>query len=353
MLEKNNCIYTDNGSVLLKCPQKTEGRIIIPEGTLGIKEEAFKGCTKITSVEFPHSLKRIGSRSFQGCKSIFTIKLPDSVDYIGEFAFKNCVSLQQFFVPQQLTELKCGVFEDCMMLQNIELSKSRIKRIGDNCFKGCLSFEKFFIPQIVEVVGRAFIDCMCLKRVILESSCTAISRDAFRGCEDEMTIMILNDSPEIYNRKDYNSKVPVSSSTNCIRKIKKRQLSGKHAVTAELQLWLPEGTEIIEESAFQGSTGLIEISIPTTMKRIEMYAFAGCTRLETVTIKEGVEYIGTLAFKDCKGLRSLDLPDTLKTIGKNAFEGCENLERISMSRNTEIADDNGLGVPMSCVQIRE
>lgn len=354
MTVKNNCIYTDDGSVLLKCPKEAEGRVVIPEGTLGIKEEAFKGCKKITSVVFPHSLKKIGRRSFQGCKSIFSIKLPENVNHIGEYAFKSCVALRQVSLPSQLTELKRGVFEDCMMLSCIKLSKSGIQRIEDNCFKDCYSLEKFFIPKVVTFVGKAFVDCMHLKKVTIESGCTAVDKDAFRGCAEEMTIMLLNVSPEIYNSK-YNkkSKSLTSSRTKTIRKIQKKQFSGKHAITTgELQLWLPEGIESIEESGFQGSTTLIEISTPTTMKKIGMYAFAGCTRLETVTIKEGVEYIGSFAFRDCKGLKSLDLPDSLKTIGKNAFAGCENLERISMSRDTEIADDDALGVPMSCIQIR-
>lgn len=348
----SNLFYSDDGAVLLSCPKDTIGKVEIHEGTQGIMQQAFKGCKKITSVAFPDSLERIGERAFQGCESLMFIKFPDNVKYVGEFAFRDCIRLQHVAFSAHLKELKKGVFQGCMALRNVNISDSGVERIEDNCFKDCWSLEKIIIPQDVTYIGNAFVDCMNLEKVIIESGDTTISKDAFRGCSRKMKITIINVSSEIFNR-EYRKKPPTSSRTKRISKIRKGQFGGKNAINkGELQLWLPETIEAIEEKGFLGSTALIEIGIPGTVKYIGMYAFSGCTRLGKVTIKEGVEHMGAFEFDDCKELKSIVLPDSLKSIGRKAFTGCERLERISISKDTIIADD-AFGSTMPCVQIRE
>ena len=353
MRKIRNLFYSDDGTVLLSCPKDIIGKVVVHEGTQGIMQQAFKGCKQITSVVFPDSLERIGERAFLGCESLKFIKLPDNVNYVGEYAFKDCIRLQYVVFSTHLKELKKGVFQGCMSLRNVNLSDSGVETIENNCFKDCWSLEKINIPQSITYIGNAFVDCMNLEKVTVESGNTVIYKDAFRGCSRKMAITIFNVPLEIFNREYNKKKTPTSSSAKRINKIRKGQFGGKNAINkGELQLWLPETIEAIEEKGFQGSTTLIEIGIPGTVKYIGMYAFSGCTRLGKVTIKEGVEHMGAFAFEDCKELKSIVLPDSLKSIGRKAFTGCDHLERISISKVTKIADD-AFGPAMPCVQIRE
>ena len=56
--------------------------IIIPEGITSIDENAFEGCTNLTTVILPGSLKHIGRNAFVDCKSLKTTVLPESISAI-------------------------------------------------------------------------------------------------------------------------------------------------------------------------------------------------------------------------------------------------------------------------------
>ena len=50
-----------------------KGKYVIKEGTVGIADHAFDGCTNLTNIKIPNSLKYIGDRSFDTgrCKICF------------------------------------------------------------------------------------------------------------------------------------------------------------------------------------------------------------------------------------------------------------------------------------------
>jgi hypothetical protein len=54
--------------------------------------------------------------------------------------------------------------------------------------------------------------------------------------------------------------------------------------------------------------------------RIGNMAFAGLSRLESVTIEEGVTYIPLAAFANCEELRSMTIPRSIEEIGGYAFQ---------------------------------
>ena len=78
----------------------------------------------------------------------------------------------------------------------------------------------------------------------------------------------------------------------------------------------------IRRSAFWGRTGLISVTIPDSVTRIEQYAFQNCTDLKNVTIGKNVTDIDNNAFDGCTGLTSIIIPDSVARIGDRAFYGC-------------------------------
>ena len=104
----------------------------------------------------------------------------------------------------------------------------------------------------------------------------------------------------------------------------------------------------IDESAFEGCTGLTSINIPDSVTRIGGAAFEGCKNLTSVTIgnsvisiagrvftdctsltniniPESMTYIGFLVFFHCTSLKIITIPDSVTSIGRNAFSGCTDL----------------------------
>lgn len=88
-----------------------------------------------------------------------------------------------------------------------------------------------------------------------------------------------------------------------------------------------EGIDTIN-GAFNGASGLMSVSLPSTLRKITDYAFAGCVSLKTIVIPDGVTEIGDSAFSGCTGIETLVLPSSLQLIGNSAFEGCTGLRGI-------------------------
>lgn len=84
----------------------------------------------------------------------------------------------------------------------------------------------------------------------------------------------------------------------------------------------------IGDNAFNKSTGLFNVIIPSTIKTIGNYAFAGCTGLTSITIPNSVNTLGNYAFQNCSSLASVDIPNSVTSIGNRLFQGCVRLTSV-------------------------
>ena len=78
-------------------PQNTT--ITVKDGTKGIGDYAFSGCTNLTSITIPDSVTSIGDWTFENCTSLASITIPNSVTSIGFQAFSDCTSLTSITIP--------------------------------------------------------------------------------------------------------------------------------------------------------------------------------------------------------------------------------------------------------------
>lgn len=86
-------------------------------------------------------------------------------------------------------------------------------------------------------------------------------------------------------------------------------------------------------SGFAYQKEIRTLTIPASVKRIEMSAFEGCEYLQEIHFSEGLEEIGAYAFQDCTSLRSIELPQSVKSIRGCAFCNCEKARTLSISSN--------------------
>lgn len=76
-------------------------------------------------------------------------------------------------------------------------------------------------------------------------------------------------------------------------------------------------------------TGTSEnVSIPSSVKKIESEAFADNKTIKSVTIGNGVKSIGSCAFEGCSALQSVIIPDSVEEIGQAAFASCPSLSNV-------------------------
>ena len=86
----------------------------------------------------------------------------------------------------------------------------------------------------------------------------------------------------------------------------------------------PSTLEEIGQYAFRYCNSLMcEISLPHSLKRIEVNAFLSSAIKGNLALPEGLEYIGDCAFDGCSGLTgSLTIPSGVHIIYSGAFSGC-------------------------------
>lgn len=83
-------------------------------------------------------------------------------------------------------------------------------------------------------------------------------------------------------------------------------------------------------NAFANCTGLVSISLPSTMTTLGNYLFEGCSSLISVTLPSDTYSLPMGCFKDCIALESIEVGAGFGTIGGNAFEGCTALKTVDI-----------------------
>lgn len=111
-------------------------------GLQHLADDAFSGCTKLTSVLLPRKLQTIGARAFAGCQSLSEFVLPDYLTAIGAEAFSGCAALAALSLPETITAVEAGTFRGCTALTSFDLPVS-IVRLGDGAFAGCTQLQTF------------------------------------------------------------------------------------------------------------------------------------------------------------------------------------------------------------------
>jgi hypothetical protein len=67
---------------------------MIIENSTTLPNNAFYGCSSLTSIIIPNNVTSIGSSAFSGCSSLTSITIPNSVTSIGDNAFYGCSELK-------------------------------------------------------------------------------------------------------------------------------------------------------------------------------------------------------------------------------------------------------------------
>ena len=102
---------------------------------------------------------------------------------------------------------------------------------------------------------------------------------------------------------------------------------------------LNEGLKGLEQQAFIG-TDLKSIVLPSTVEEIGISCFQNCYYLEDVTLNSSLKKINTLAFCRCRSLRTIDIPASV-TYMRASFLDCNNITVNIDSDSTSLKIKDG------------
>lgn len=217
-------------------------------GLTSIPKDAFKSCANLTSITLPAGLKEIGEAAFSGT-SLTSVTIPAGVDVIAS----NALAIG--------TGLTSVIFEDAS-------SKWTYINTSENTFDE-------FVP------GTASTNAETLRNAV-----GYFSKHIASDADDFNTEYYFDGYPRgyIYRVKISNSGFDVIYAAAGVAKAAGGNFADPDAYIV-LDLSETEFTEI-DTQLFQGYTNLVGIILPTSVNKIGVDAFEGCTSLTYVEFKD-------------------------------------------------------------------
>lgn len=135
-----NSVIPDDGSVAEICANAFASckisNVNVPGSVKKIGVNAFKNCTKLESVTLCDGVENIEENAFRGCKNLSRITIGNGLKSIGNYALERCVSLSCITIPDSITLIGKYAFFSCENLERISLGKE-LTEIGENAFSYC------------------------------------------------------------------------------------------------------------------------------------------------------------------------------------------------------------------------
>ena len=157
--------------------------LTIPNSVTTINPYAFKGMTSLTSLTLSNRVRTIGANAFENLTSLTSLTIPNSLTTIENSVFKGMTSLTSLTIPNYVTTIGVNAFENLTSLTSLKIPDS-VTTIGYYAFKNtCILNGGLIIPNSVKTIGMgSFMDCKA-KTLSIGSSLTRIEMSVFRGME--------------------------------------------------------------------------------------------------------------------------------------------------------------------------
>jgi hypothetical protein len=124
----------------------------------------FKGCTSLTSVNFPELSSIDGSSAFDGCTTLTSVDFPKLTSITGQYTFRNCIALTSVNLPE-LSSIGVSAFYDCTALTSVDLPK--LGSTKGTTFHGCIALTTVKLPELTSFGNSTFSGCIALSEITL------------------------------------------------------------------------------------------------------------------------------------------------------------------------------------------
>ena len=344
------------------------GSLVIPTSVKTIGYYAFYYCSGFTgSLTIPSSVTELAAGAFYGCNGLSGIvTIPKTLTSIGAYAFFECNKLASFQVDalnpkySSANDVLFNKIQDTLYICPAAKTGTysipeTVKGIGSYAFYNCSGLTgSLSIPKSVGLIGSyAFYGCNQLTAYnvhVLNTKYASNNGVLFNKSQDSLFVCP--------GGKTGNYTVPAT-----VKDIGTYSFYYCSGLTGSLGI--PVSVKSIGNYAFYGCTQLSDFEIdaantmfssingillnknqdslficplgktgsciiPPTVTTIDLSAFDGCSGLTQVTLPNSLTTIGNYAFEYCTGLTEINLPPNIVSIGSGAFYSCTKLSKFSI-----------------------
>lgn len=322
-------------------------KITFPKHLLIVENFAFQGCHNLKEVVTNDELKTISMKSFEDCEKLETISFPDTLVEIKEHAFDGCEKLNVSHWSNSLKTIGSNAFNLCKKLDNLTLSNS-IQKLGNFAFSGTgLVNVSIADDHQVNKIENCFYYCPNLKNVYLGTGFEEISD--FYDCASLKTIVLPEGLKKISFAFDGTTDIKNVSIPSSIERIEKSfenctsllySVSGgcRYLGNAS-QPYLVLASAIKTDESAEYDDNVTEINVHDQCRVILKDAFKDFRALFRVTLGNNVYSLEESCFAKCYDLTHINLVNSIKVIGRLAFEHCYSLREITLPNQLEVLEE--------------
>lgn len=356
--------------------------INIPSNVSSIGDCAFENCSNLSFMSVHTDNKTYDSR--ENCNAIIhtksnrlirgcnNTKIPNSIQSIEHNAFSCCLKLRKIKIPKNVSKIEERTFLGCTKLQEINIP--HVTSIEEEAFKDCSNLVSIYTQELKSIDRKAIVGCSALHAITIPGKCCSISIErcsqldrivclsenlyieGLDSVKQNITMYVPNDLVEKYTNKYKRNHLEIKSiefkddnlsykmiDTHSVSVIYSEDYKGLTNISIPEKVYYGGILLMvvgIETHAFLSCSKLISISIPKSIKLIEMSAFAGCyfeknnfvnssKLIESKNRYWGATIIdedinGLLIKKNTiityrKGITTIIIPETVAGINKDAF----------------------------------
>jgi hypothetical protein len=298
----------------------------------------FESITTIETIFLPSTIATINNRAFFGMTALRQVAvlgsiptpdrvvLPSALTTLGTSVFQNAASIRHVTIPAAITQMPVDTFNGATELTTVVTGTS-MTVIGDRAFQSTKLTTFTFANNLTTIGVNAFQGTL-LTQVVVPNTVVSIGNDAFRSMSALTTITFPSTVPAV---------APLFTlGTNV--------LTGAQVLTTinfHIDMLPTLASNRVLRYFFGGSTTVVG-TIPTTLTTVNLTGgtvlsgqfFQNLTGLINVTLPSTLIEIGTLAFDGVTGITALTIPQSVNSIGASAFRAMTGLARLTFLRET-------------------
>ena len=164
--------------------------VTLPQGIAKIENSTFENCTNLVSVSVPTTVTFVGERAFANCSSLTSLSL-EYVTEVGNEAFKGSTKLQTINFEFANAKVGYNVFDETAFAKEVIKANKGLLIVGnvvydfdaeiykqENNISG--NIEKLIIPNGIEKINNgAFYDSVDFSAIVLPETLKLIGAEAF------------------------------------------------------------------------------------------------------------------------------------------------------------------------------